>query len=191
MTDTILSSATVVLALFTAWMAFETRRLAKEGRESADQADRHHQESLAPILHFDPHPINNYSGGIQFEWGRIPDGCRFRIGGILHNSGLGPALNVKVTVIIPSFSVPLTITASPVGPREKNEYFREEVRTEINETQCNMLRSNQQTWEMEIEYKDLFENPYKTRMSNIPHQANKLVGYSLPKICSRKQPYRN
>lgn len=163
----VLAISTVILAGFTGWMAYQTKKLAEEGRKSSDLMELHHQECFAPILYFLPNP-----GGINFEWEGNPEGCRYQIGGILANSGLGPALNVKFTITIPSYPLPITLISSPIGSMEQLESHYKEI-LDCNPTDCSMLKSNQHTWEMLIEYTDLFGNPYSTKLVHIPNRADK------------------
>ena len=178
--EPLIAIATVVLAAFTAWMAFETKKLAEEGRDSSVLMELHHQERLAPILQFYPDPIGGFPGGIQFDWWNDPQGCRCQIRGMLHNSGLGPALNIKLIITIPNYFLPITFIAPPVGSLEKQEYFREYLSTDFNFTDCAFLESNQGIWEMRIEYTDLFGNPYLTQLVNDPHKENKKISYNSP-----------
>lgn len=173
--DLVLAFSTVGLAGFTAWMAFETRRLAKEGHDSSILMELHHQERLAPILYFYPCTTDSCLGGIHFDWAENPRGCRLRISGILHNSGLGPAMNPKITITIPTYPLPITLIAYPVGSQEKQEYHREEIYPDINKTDWNNLYNNQETWGMLIKYTDLFGNPYSTELKHVPYRENKEV----------------
>jgi hypothetical protein len=93
--------ASAVVAAFTGWLAWSTRRLAVETAGLAkDQvaasllSDRHHQESVSPILVFD--------GTVELISDHTPDGtCEhswFRLRGDIKNVGNGPAFDVQVTV---------------------------------------------------------------------------------------------
>ena len=111
----IVEIATILMAFFTAWMAYETRRLAKDGRDSANMLEKHHQEGLAPIVKFLPD-----SSGIHFQWDFNPEGCRLRLNGTISNSGLGPALNIRMTPIVQNFSMPLPfLRSATLGPQEQ------------------------------------------------------------------------
>ncbi|MHB1563876.1 MAG: hypothetical protein ACYCXP_07265 [Leptospirillum sp.] len=172
--DSVMAFFTAAVAVFTAWMAFETRKLAKEGRDSSDLMELHHQERLAPILNFLPDP-----GGLHFEWEGNPEGCRFQFAGILLNAGLGPALNVKFIITIPTYPLPITIISSPIGALDKLESHYKEI-VDCNLMDCTFLKSNQTTWEMLIEYTDLFGNSYSTKLVHVPNRQDKKSIYNSP-----------
>ena len=153
----VVAIATFFMAVFTAWMACETRRLAKEGRDSTKMLERHHQEGLAPIVKFLPD-----SNGIHFQWESNPEGCRLMLNGTISNSGLGPALNIRMTPMVQNFTLPLPVLISTtIGPQEQlpSSYLKI---IDCNKENCHFLKSNENNWIFKIEYMDLFGNPYST-----------------------------
>lgn len=60
----VLTVATVAMAPFTVYMAYETKSLAKEGRESSRLMEKHHQEGLVLILTLKTFPIDSQDKGL-------------------------------------------------------------------------------------------------------------------------------
>ena len=89
--------ASAVVAAFTALLAWSTRNLASETADSMRLADRHHQESLAPLivareLAVRPTPTgHNVDGGDDYAQ-------RILVSGRIKNVGNGPALNVSAEI---------------------------------------------------------------------------------------------
>ena len=87
----VVAIATLVLAVMT-WrlasatttLATETKDLVVSGNAERDQVERHHQQSLTPLVVLDADCI--------------PDGGRVRFVGKIRNIGLGPATGVYICV---------------------------------------------------------------------------------------------
>ncbi len=85
--------ASAVVALFTGWLAFSTRNLASETADSMRLADRHHQESLAPLIVARDLGVtpgssrHNIDGGS--DWAQ-----QILVTGRIKNIGNGPALQI-------------------------------------------------------------------------------------------------
>jgi len=87
----VVAIATLVLAVMT-WrlasattaLATETKDLVASGNAERDQVERHHQQSLTPLVVLDADCI--------------PDGLRVRFVGKIRNIGLGPATGVYICV---------------------------------------------------------------------------------------------
>lgn len=173
--DLVMSLATVFLAIFTALMAFQTKKLAEEGKESRKLMELHHQEGLAPIIYFFPNP-----GGLSFVWQGNPEGCRCRLNGTMTNSGSGSALNVKLIPIVPTYPQQLpTFESSPIGSLEHLQSELEEIIIG-NSTDCSFLKSHQDNWKLQIDYTDLFGNPYSSMIEYFKGNELKRMDYIYP-----------
>lgn len=189
--------ATVVLALFTAWLAFTTRQMALSTIKLTKQENQQHVDNLRPICVLEPSitEIINDSGKVLSKGSKmvsIPgrtafqkqdpyldsSGSIFFLKGTIVNSGIGPALHLKVIVrILDKFkdleqSIPSGVI--PVGGSWYKSGSIDQMGSSIpiipikikfdisfNETDYSNLEGS--GWEIFLEYQDVFGNPYYTK----------------------------
>jgi hypothetical protein len=96
--------ATLMLAAVTILVVFATLRLAKRTIEATDLADRHHQESLAPLLVIRNLDVVADAPDTQtLEY--IADGYPFTIRGEIVNIGGGSATDISLSFIYDRFAM--------------------------------------------------------------------------------------
>lgn len=78
--------ATVYLALYTRSLAQETRDLVRAGVDERSQTERHHQQSLMPLVFAE--------GGCRLD--RVQEGFQITFHGTLRNIGAGPSSSVNM-----------------------------------------------------------------------------------------------
>lgn len=151
--------ATVILAAITAWMANETRKLARQGHSSAQWTDYQHQEALTPILLLEPRTIK-YSGQYYIE-------------NEIVNRGSGPAVEVSFTFTLPN-GQSKTWEVPPLGIGDRYRV----------EGTIPWKSSGEFTpWQARIDYKNIFEAPAWTQYMDL----NAKTYYSRPPRINRME----
>ncbi|MGZ3506100.1 MAG: hypothetical protein ACXWNZ_16855 [Vulcanimicrobiaceae bacterium] len=158
--------ATVILAIFTAWMAAETRRLAGEGRDAAQWTDYQHQEALTPILKIDEGGVR-YAGHARYT---------FMINTEIINRGSGPATEVSFTFILPN-GESKTWEVPPLGVGD-SYHVEGEVSWHYPDPAHPFT-----PWQVHINYKNLFEAPAYTKYI----EGHPRTFYSRPPRINRLQ----
>lgn len=119
----IVSTAVVIvsglMALFTRSLAIETKTLAKETRDLATsaaderaQAERHHQQSLMPLVFAE--------GGCKLD--RLQEGFQITFNGTLRNIGAGPSPGVNM-LLRPEGFVGRTKYLGVLGAGQQNHFI--------------------------------------------------------------------
>ena len=104
--DAVIAICTGAAAIFTAVMAWYTRcSIAvsqKQHRDAHKQSEQHHRDDFRPVLVLKPHDgVDPLDRGalLRAENNAGTDGSHvFVINAALHNVGVGPALNIRLTL---------------------------------------------------------------------------------------------
>lgn len=194
----LLSFATLILAFFTACMSFYTKKLADRNRDLIKQNERHHMDDERPIIVIDS-DINlelyenraiiripredeaNYSQMIKNNY------ATFIIKASLKNIGRGTALNPKMVIRFENTSTkeieadfpPLASGASlPLDAIDfctttfDSAFLDQDNKFKTNEYQ----RAPGQSWEIFIEYHDIYGNAFYTRHPKNPQERWTTLG---------------
>ncbi len=169
--DCITPLATLALAGATGWMAWKTAALVK-------QAQKHHVENLTPVLTLDP-----IAGICLHRSSSVDTDARYLFNGILRNSGLGPALDLKAIIRFPGIGEGKPKHLPPLGGgMEWGEtttgagmvrgqiFFLFPHQGNLPSESSGVVTS---TWEIDLEYSDVFGNKYWTKHVCEPGHSEK------------------
>lgn len=99
----VLAGATLLLAVFTAWMAWGTKRVVEQNKSLAEAEDHHHMENLRPYCVLEIIDVQKrnwgsalfsfeYVGSIENRGHYVMLNCR------MVNKGLGPAFDIAIGI---------------------------------------------------------------------------------------------
>lgn len=174
--------ATAAAAIATAWMAGMTKR-------SLQQAEKHHQDSYRPILVIAPPddaiPIDR---SMLLKLAPISPGATDRtyiFGGLLTNIGVGPALNVRLGLRImgiAGYGISRELTPVPAHESrgESDCSVRVSFRPQDGFNDADAQLSTGSSWEIVLEYDDVFGNRFHTIHSKNPQQPWTVCGMGSP-----------
>jgi hypothetical protein len=189
--NSVVAVATVVMAGATYYLARLTGRLAKDTVAATKQADRHHQENRRPFCVIAFHeaslsfpfgaafaPENRKLGALMANSGQITQSAMIYVRGELQNKGAGPATDVFVylnarlgegedgalRLTRPVFAIGLVAadetTAIDVQITERDIMHAWDGE-KWSPTQAFHAIAGQ-AYEVVLEYKDVFGNPFRT-----------------------------
>ncbi len=176
--------ATAAAAIATAWMAGMTKR-------SLQQVEKHHQDSYRPILVIAPSddaiPIDRSmllklapSSPGSFE-------STYIISGLLTNLGVGPALNVRLVLRIMGIAgYGISRELTPVPAKESRGESDYSVRVSFQPqggfNDADAQLSTGSSWEIILEYEDVFGNRFHTIHSKNPQRPWTVCGRGSPPL---------
>lgn len=174
--------ATAAAAMATAWMAGMTKR-------SLQQVEKHHQDSYRPLLVF-----TQYDDAIPIDRSPLlklaPSSAgalerTYIITGLLTNIGVGPALNVRLTLRfngIEGCGVNHALTSVPVSEirGEPGHCFRMPFQLHERFNDTDAQGSTGQQWEIILEYEDVYGNRFHTIHSKNPQIPWTVCGIGSP-----------
>jgi hypothetical protein len=174
--------ATAIAASVTAWMASTTKK-------SLQQAEKHHQDSYRPILVIAPSddaiPIDRSTLLKFVQSGPNTSESIYILYGLLTNIGVGPALNVRLVLRImgiTDYGISCELTPVPAHERRGESRYRVRVpfrpRDGFNDTDAHL--STESSWEVILEYEDVFGNHFHTIHSKNPQQPWTVCGRGSP-----------
>ena len=197
--DITLSDATVLLALvtaisvfFTAKAASHTKRLADHNKELVEQSERHHMDDERPIIVIASDlelelPENRAIINVYYSPDLKSNHANFTINASLKNIGKGTALNLTMVIRFENNSTkeiefdfsPLAAGASaPLGVM----YFRtRSLDSAFLDPNKNFKTEEYQlapgqSWEIFIEYHDIYGNAFYTRHPKNPQERWTTLG---------------
>lgn len=174
--------ATAAAAIATAWMASMTKR-------SLQQVEKHHQDSYRPILAIAPSddaiPIDRST---LLKLAPISPGAfesTYIIAGLLTNIGVGPALNVRLVLRIMGIEgYGISRELTPVPTREnrgESDYsFRVSFQPHGGFNDADAQLSTGPSWEIILEYEDVFGHRFHTIHSKNPQIPWTVCGTGSP-----------
>ena len=167
--------ATFILAMFTAWLAFTTSKMARSTTKLTRQENQQHIDNLRPICVLEP---NGYRLDNQFflvkDPNSSPSNSMVIMNGSIYNKGLGPATHIKTVLRVldknkdfeqaiysgviqvgeewPKFTIGNMKNVVPIQIKFEDKY---------NYTDFSTIDTG--AWEIFLEYKDIFGNDYHTK----------------------------
>lgn len=174
--DAAIAICTGLLAIFTAAMAWFTRRSIAESHVQYErtraQSEQHHQDSFRPIvLLLPPFGIesSDRSNLVYFEPRASGGGNQHlcKIFGVLRNVGAGPALKVMLQLRAMGksdygFTRELTPLQAGETRSESDGGLRFWVQPTPGFNSADIALASAMSWELVIEYEDVFGNPFHT-----------------------------
>ena len=173
---------TAVMAGFTGWSIVASQR---QQRRALQQSDQHHQDGFRPVLvlsTFDGIDPLDRSALLCLNPPRPGDATRlYLIPCLLRNVGVGPALKVHLSLRfmgIEGYGISRELAPMQAGERRGDAdhpvavQFRP--RGSFNDT--DVLLSVGTSWELLLEYEDVFGNRFHTIHSKIPLQPWTVCG---------------
>ena len=173
--NAVIAICTAAAAVFTAAMAFYTRVAIKRGqqqfRDAQQRDDARHQDAYRPIVVLEPF------GGIEAESrarlvvldpnSRMGNLRLFRIACTARNVGVGPALNVRLSLrsmCKPGYGFTQEFMPVGAGQAHGNTTHALEiwVHPKPSFNDADMAQASGTGWELVLEYEDVFGNPFHT-----------------------------
>jgi hypothetical protein len=167
--------ATFILAMFTAWLAFTTREMARSTTRLTQQENQQHVDNLRPICVLEPNGVRlNNQNFLVKDPHSTPSNSVVILNGTICNKGMGPATHIKVALRIldkhqdfvqavysgviqvgeewPKYTVGNMKNVVPVQIKFYDKY---------NDSDFPTIDTG--AWEIYLEYKDIFGNDYHTK----------------------------
>lgn len=168
----VLAGATLLLAAFTAWMAWGTKQVVEQNKTLMKAEDRHHMENLRPccILEIvDPQKRNwgsalfaaEYVGSIENREQYVMLNCR------VVNKGLGPAFGIDIGITTSDerqhvgFTLPVLAAGESFSIKQKG-YQVPEMIPFFAESLPPLAHNLLPGVHMYLEYKDMFHNAWRS-----------------------------
>lgn len=167
--------ATFILAMFTAWLAFTTREMARSTARLTGQENQQHIDNLRPICVLEPNGVrqNNQNFLVKDPNSSLSNSFVI-LNGTICNKGMGPATHIKVALRVldkhkdfvqaiysgviqvgeewPKYTVGNMKNVVPVRIKFDDKY---------NSSDFSTIDTG--AWEVFLEYKDIFGNDYHTK----------------------------
>jgi hypothetical protein len=174
--DCVTAVATILMAVATFCVVRQNNKILKNNK-------KFHEDNLKPICIFVPNGgIDRFSRENILKCGSIESDNlsrgKYVIHGILKNIGNGPAINVKLIISFPDKGYQKINELSPIGKDEilgsetDPIHVTVEFSDEFNDTDFNSCAGS--SWEIFIEYSDIFGNVFRTS-----HSKNPLKGWTI------------
>jgi hypothetical protein len=175
--DAITAISTAAAAVFTALMAWFTRKAILEGQDQRREANdrfaktrrqdkQHHEDGFRPLLVLGPNG-DNESIDRQSLLTVMPSGFGLLADCVLRNIGTGPALNIRLSVrgegpegFGPSCELSPLAASDTFKGREGHIKIGPVYTEAINRTDMQNLPNG--LWVLVLEYEDIFGNPFYT-----------------------------
>lgn len=173
--NALLAACTFALAVVTAVMAWFTRMAIIESHAQYEktriQSEQHQQDSFRPIVVLDP-----FVGIEQSDRANVVsvdasshrgDMRLFRVACLVQNVGVGPALNVHLTFrAMGRVGYGFTKELTPLPADEKRGDTRHAMEFWVQPTRdfndADIRDASRGSWELVLEYEDVFGNPFHT-----------------------------
>lgn len=185
--DALTAVGTVAAAVMSALMAVITGLSVlvgkKEFRESRDQSEQHHQDSLRPVLTLMPwdgvDPVDRSELLCKVRVPANDRSCVFAIRCILRNVGTGPALNIRLTLrFMDVQGYGISRELAPLQAGESRGGIQKQIQLqfwpsdEFNETDIKLALGT--SWALILEYQDVFGNAF-----HAIHHKNPMQPWSI------------
>ena len=181
--NAVIAICTGAAAIFTAVMAWYTRcSIAvsqKQHRDAREQSDRHHQDGFRPVLVLRPHDgVDPLDRGalLRAESNAGTDGSHvFVINAALHNVGVGPALNIRLTLRvmgIEGYGTSRELAPAQVGETrgDREHPLRIPLWLRDGFNLADFLSAPGPGWALILEYRDVSGHDFHTIHSKNPQQ---------------------
>lgn len=180
---------TAAAALFTAAMAGYTRKSIVESqrqhREALQQSDQHHRDGFRPVLVLRPHDgVDPLNRGALLRAGKYSgtDGSHvFVINAAVQNVGVGPALNIRLTLRV--MGIEGYGTSRELAPLRAGEMrgdrehpLRIPLWLHDGFNSADFQSATNPIWTLVLEYKDVFGHAFHTIHSKDPQQLWTVCG---------------
>lgn len=179
---------TVILALFTAWLAFTTRKMARATVKLTKQENQQHVDNVRPVCVLEPNDNvkgkdvfhteigeKNHTRGVDMH--KSSSCTIIFLKCSIRNKGLGPALGLRLITriidkhkefdqIIPSGVIQVGEAWSMIGPQvgtREQRVIPIEIKFGDNYTDTDYTSFRSGLWEIFLEYQDIFGNVYHTK----------------------------
>ena len=173
--NAVIAICTAAAAVFTAVMAFYTRvaikRSQQQFRDAQQRDDARHQDAYRPVVVLEPFGgveaaarVNLVNFDPSSQMGTLR---RFKIACMMRNVGVGPALNVRLSFRAmgePGYG--FTQELVPVGADKQQGDTTRALDVWVQPTpsfnDADVTLASGTSWELVLEYEDVFGNPFHT-----------------------------